>query len=119
LFYYYVTIKKFISNPNDDKVLISPSIYEGLDCADDLSKFCIITKVPYGNLGDPFIKARMEIDPLWYQMNTLILLVQLSGRSIRSATDTAATYVLDTNFDYLLKRNLNFVPKWWAESIIR
>ena len=36
-------------------VLISPSLHLGLDLKDDLSRFQIIVKVPYGNLGDRWI----------------------------------------------------------------
>jgi len=39
-------------------VLISPSLHLGLDLKDDLSRFQIIIKVPYGNLGDRWISAR-------------------------------------------------------------
>jgi ATP-dependent DNA helicase DinG len=34
------------------RVLISPSLYAGLDLKDDLSRFQIIVKVPYPDLGD-------------------------------------------------------------------
>jgi ATP-dependent DNA helicase DinG len=33
-------------------VLISPSLYMGLDLKDDLSRFQIMIKVPYPNIGD-------------------------------------------------------------------
>jgi ATP-dependent DNA helicase DinG len=39
-------------NSTKPTVLISPSLYIGLDLKDDLSRFQIITKVPYPDLGD-------------------------------------------------------------------
>ncbi|MGB6591828.1 MAG: helicase C-terminal domain-containing protein, partial [Candidatus Nitrosopolaris sp.] len=41
-------------------VLISPSLYLGLDLKDDLSRFQIITKVPYPDLGDRWIDAKRK-----------------------------------------------------------
>ena len=39
---------------------------EGIDLKDDLSRFQIITKVPYPNLGDERIKIRCNKDYIWY-----------------------------------------------------
>ncbi|MGA9151824.1 MAG: helicase C-terminal domain-containing protein, partial [Candidatus Nitrosopolaris sp.] len=44
-----------ITKPN---VLISPSLYTGLDLKDDLSRFQIIVKVPYPDLGDRWIDKK-------------------------------------------------------------
>lgn len=41
-------------------VLISPSLYLGLDLKDDLSRFQIITKVPYPDLGDRLTQNLMK-----------------------------------------------------------
>ena len=40
------------ANTTEPTVLISPSLYIGLDLKDDLSRFQIITKIPYPDLGD-------------------------------------------------------------------
>jgi ATP-dependent DNA helicase DinG len=39
-------------NSTKPNVLISPSLYTGLDLKDDLSRFQIIVKVPYPDLGE-------------------------------------------------------------------
>ena len=41
-------------------VLISPSLHTGLDLKDDLSRFQIITKVPYPNKSDRWTNAKRE-----------------------------------------------------------
>jgi len=104
-------------------VLFSPSMTEGLDLKEDLSRFQVITKVPYPFL-DPYVTARMERDPAWYQWLTALTLVQATGRSVRSKTDKAHTYILDSGFaDFYWKNqrttaNSIELPKWWTDSII-
>lgn len=102
----------------DPTILLSPSMTEGLDLRDDLSRFQIITKVPFPYIGDAFIKARMDRDPSWYMWQTALTLVQATGRSIRSATDSASTYILDSDFGYFLSRADSILPDWWKESVV-
>ena len=108
---------KLFKRDGGNSVLISPSISEGLDLGEDQSRFCVITKIPYGNLGDTFVKKRMNIDPKWYQIKTVERMVQSTGRSIRSITDHADTFILDTNFDNFLRQNRTIIPQWWKNSI--
>lgn len=98
-------------------VLISPSMSEGLDLKEDLSRFQIICKVPYPYL-DHYVRARLQRDPAWYTLRTAVALVQATGRSIRSENDKADTYILDSEFASFLRRNRKFLPKWWVESIV-
>jgi ATP-dependent DNA helicase DinG len=98
-------------------VLISPSMTEGLDLKEDLSRFQILCKVPYPAL-DPYTRARMERDGDWYQWQTCLKLVQATGRSIRSKTDRAHTYVLDADFSKFIQMNNRRLPKYWLDSII-
>jgi ATP-dependent DNA helicase DinG len=101
----------------DPTVLFSPSMTEGLDLKEDLSRFQIICKVPYPYM-DPYVKARMQKDNAWYQWLTALTLVQATGRSIRSRTDRAHTFILDESFGYFLTKNQSVLPKWWTDSII-
>ena len=88
-------------NSSKPTVLISPSLHTGLNLKDDISRFQIITKVPYPNKGDRWIEAKRKIDEDWYYWQTALRLVQGSGRSIRSKEDWAKTYVLDSAFGYM------------------
>ena len=69
-------------NSTEPTVLISPSLYMGLDLKDDLSRFQIITKVPYPDLGDRWIDAKRKINGQWYIWQTGLKLVQGYGRSM-------------------------------------
>ena len=101
---------------SNDGVLCSPSCYEGLDLKDDLARFQIIFKIPWGNLGDKLIKKRMNKDKDWYTNTTAIQFCQAIGRSIRSKNDWANTFVLDQSFERL--RNSNFLTNYIKKSII-
>jgi Rad3-related DNA helicase len=86
-------------------VFVSPSSHEGLDLVDDLSRFQVIAKLPYASLGDKRIKRRTDANQDWYNLYTAQKLIQAAGRSIRSSSDYAVTYLLDRGFRYTKKKN--------------
>jgi ATP-dependent DNA helicase DinG len=98
-------------------VLISPSLYTGLDLKDDLSRFQIIVKVPYPDLGDRWINEKRKASGHWYNWQTALRLVQGYGRSIRSKDDWAETYVLDSAFGPFVSKNKNILPNWFIQAI--
>ena len=110
-------IAEHINSITKPTVLISPSFNTGLDLKDDLSRFQIITKVPYANLGDRWINAKSKLGKDWYDWQTALKLVQTYGRSVRSKEDWAKTYILDSAFTYFVKRNRNILPEWFKEAI--
>ena len=101
----YIRILKYdIKN----RILMGPSILEGIDLPDNQSRFQIILKMPYPSLGNTFVKLKSEYDKSWYNMKTTLNILQGIGRSIRNPTDWAETYILDTNVIYLLKNRTFF-----------
>ncbi len=100
-------------------VLISPSLYLGVDLKDNLSRFQIIVKVPYADLTDSKISVMKQRDPNWYTWNAILKLVQAYGRSIRSKEDFANTYILDSSITFLLKQAKEMSPKWFSDAIIQ
>lgn len=100
-------------------VLISPSLYLGVDLKDNLSRFQIIVKVPYADLTDRKISVMKQRDPNWYTWKTILKLVQAYGRSIRSKEDFANTYILDSSITFLLKQAKEMSPKWFSDAIIQ
>jgi ATP-dependent DNA helicase DinG len=97
-------------------ILVSPSITEGLDLKEELARFCIFVKVPFGNLGDNWIKRRKELSTEWYQRQALINIIQGAGRIVRSADDHGNTYILDSSFAYLFNQMRRYVPNWWLDA---
>ena len=103
-------------NENDGKILVGPSLLEGLDLKDDKSRFQIFFKVPYPSLNDPLVKAKMSAFADWYDWKTGISIQQGAGRSIRSKDDWAITYILDACFRSLINKQ-DFFPPSFKERI--
>jgi len=99
-------------------ILVSPSLTEGIDLYDDLSRFQIIVKVPFPYLGDNFIVEKMKRVQNWYSWETAKTIIQSSGRSIRNVDDNATTYILDKDFIFFYKQNSNLFPSWWRQSLV-
>lgn len=95
-------------------VLLSSSLWEGVDLKDDDSRFQIIAKAPYKSLGDTRVRAKMNKFPSWYISETMMKILQGFGRSIRSEDDWARTYVIDSTINNLVKQTRNIIPKaYW------
>lgn len=88
-----------------DKILVGPSLIEGLSFDDDLCRFQIIMKIPYPSLADKFVKAKKEIKPDWYSNTTSISILQGVGRGIRNEHDWCVTFIFDGCYSYLLKNS--------------
>ena len=98
-------------------VLLSSSLWEGVDLKDDLSRFQIIAKVPYPNYTEKRTKAKMSKFPKWYTSQTLTKLLQGFGRSIRSDDDWAKTYVLDTAANNVFFKAQQMIPKAYYDVL--
>jgi Rad3-related DNA helicase len=98
-------------------VLLSSSLWEGVDLKDDLSRFQIIAKVPYPNYTEKRTKAKMSKFPTWYTSQTLTKLLQGFGRSIRSDGDWAKTYVLDTAANNVFFKAQQMIPRAYYDVL--
>ncbi|BDQ30928.1 hypothetical protein NZNM25_12490 [Nitrosopumilus zosterae] len=108
-------ISEHASDPTG--VLLSSSLWEGVDLKDDLSRFQIIAKVPYPNYTEKRTKAKMNKFPLWYTSQTLTKILQGFGRSIRSNDDWAKTYVLDTAVNNVFFKGQQMIPKAYYDVL--
>ena len=100
----------------EDAIIMGPSLLEGLDLKDGMSRFQIFFKVPYPSLSDPLIKAKLNISSEWYDWKTGISIMQGVGRSVRSEDDWAITYVIDASFMSLINKP-DFFPPSFKERI--
>ncbi len=80
---------------SDARVLVSPSMDEGVDLPGDECRFQIIYKIPYPDLGSKQVKTRMMMDSEWYDYKTSLRLVQTHGRGMRFEDDYCKTYFID------------------------
>ena len=102
-------------------VMLSPSFDRGVDLPDDECRCIIVCKVPYLNLGDKQVAARLKAPggDQWYVFKALQTLMQMTGRGVRNKQDWCDTWILDQQFGALLARTHQYIPQWWKDSIIR
>lgn len=100
-----------------DSIIVAPAMHEGIDLKDDLSRFQIIIKTPWPDLGDKLVSARNAVDKSYMPWQCALKLVQSYGRSIRSKDDWAVTYIIDEGFEDLLHRARKILPRWFLEAL--
>lgn len=98
-------------------VLLSPSMIEGVDLADDMSRFQIIVKLPYPSLADKSLSKRIKRDPWYYDYLTARSFVQSLGRSVRHENDHCVTYVLDGLFPMFMRKCADTIPQYIKDAI--
>jgi ATP-dependent DNA helicase DinG len=99
-----IHLKNFLSEHKTKQyatVLMSPSLFEGIDLPNNESRFQIFVKAPYPSLGDKRIKYIFEKYPDIYERITLYKIIQGFGRSTRNKDDHSITYALDSNISRL------------------
>jgi len=104
----------------DDAVMLAPSFERGIDLPEEDCQVIVIAKVPYPYLGDKQISARLygKGGRVWYAVQTIRAIVQMTGRGMRSSEDWCDAYVLDASFKRLYRDNKTLFPNWWRESLV-
>ena len=98
-------------------VLLSSSLWQGADLAGDKSRFQIIAKTPYLNYTERWVRRKREVEPGWADAHALTRVLQGMGRSVRSESDHAITYVLDSNTHSLVNRCAGVVPAAYHDAL--
>lgn len=114
-------LERFRVTPN--AVLLAPSFERGVDLPDDECRVIVVAKIPFPNLADKQVSARLHLKGgsgnRWYAMQTVRALVQMTGRGVRHESDHAETYVLDSQFLRNIWRNSRgMIPQWWRDALI-
>jgi ATP-dependent DNA helicase DinG len=113
------TLEQYLSEPA--AVLFAPALERGLDLPDEACRVVVVAKIPYPNLGDPQVRARVDHwtpqGREWYTLQTLRALVQMTGRGMRHADDYCTSYILDAQFETIQRRDGRLLPKWWTEAV--
>jgi len=101
-------------------VMLSPSFDRGVDLpiADNVGAI-LVCKMPFMDLSDPQIKARMGLPDgaRWYALKAGQTLVQQTGRSVRSKDQRCDIYILDSQFSRLRRQLLDVLPRWWLTAV--
>jgi Rad3-related DNA helicase len=107
-----------LADDTSNKIVMGPSLLEGLDLKDDFSRLQIFLKVPYPSLASNFVKEKIKHYPSWYNWKTSVNILQGIGRSIRNENDWAVTYFLDSCLEDIMKETGVF-PEEFLNRIIK
>jgi len=102
---------------SENTVLLSSSMWEGVDLKDDLARFCILEKCPFPFLGDVRIKKKTTQDKSWYSYKTLTKILQGMGRCVRAENDYSTLYSLDKKIEIVLQRNYSMIPESYRDML--
>ena len=98
-------------------VLLSSSLWKGADLAGDKSRFQIIAKTPYLNYTEKWARRKKAAEPGWADAYVLTKVLQGMGRSVRSESDHAITYVLDSNTHSLVNKCAGVIPAAYHDAL--
>lgn len=102
-------------------LMLAPSMSRGIDLPDDMCRVQVIAKVPFLSTGDPQVSKRMHLPGgrMWYSIQAIRDIIQMTGRAVRSKDDWATTYIFDRQFaQNLYKENKHLFPQWWRDSVV-
>ncbi len=102
---------------SEDGILVASGMYEGISLDGDVSRWQVITKVPWPSLAEPAMKYMAQEDSEGYNYSALRPLAQAYGRIARSDTDYGETYMVDVSFKRLYKEAQHLFPEWFLEAV--
>lgn len=104
---------------SDNGILVAASMDRGVDLKYDQCRVQVIAKVPYPNVGDRQVSARMHSPggQQWYNVQMVRSILQMCGRVVRAADDYGITYILDGAFGKVWNEQRALLPGWWRESV--
>lgn len=114
---FHETLKNFMGG-SDDKVLVSPSVAQGVDFSDDKGRFQIVIRPAYAPPTDPYTKMILDNGRfLDYTLDAMTVLGQQAGRVVRHKEDFGVTYLMDSRFVGIFSKLKKHIPKWFMEGV--
>ena len=98
-------------------VLVGAGIKDGVDFKGDKCRYQILFKMPFPSLASAQINIRKHYDKVWYAYQTIMPLMQAYGRGIRDMDDHCIMYVLDSDFDRLVRDYRYLFNEYFLEAI--
>ena len=112
------TIRRFESS-RKPVIIVGAGLKDGVDFKGDKCRFQIMFKMPYPSLAGKQVNIRMHYDQSWYAYQTIMPLMQAYGRGIRDTDDYCVMYVLDSDFDKLLRQHKYLFNEYFLEAIVQ
>jgi len=106
-------------NSNEPLILVGSGMYEGIDLKYDMSRWQLITKIPYPSLADSRNRLILKNDPDYYSWLAARDLLQACGRVSRSEDDYGVTYVFDNRFESWYNSVEPLLGSWFKEAVVR
>ena len=110
------TIKRF-EESDYPLTLVGAGLKDGVDFKGDKCRYQILFKVPYPSIGSQQVKIRKKLDIVWYIYQTVQPLQQAYGRGIRDMDDYCKFYILDEDFEFLIKEYKFLFNEYFLEGI--
>tara|TARA_Y100000310_G_C20701615_1_gene830463 strand:- start:2332 stop:3987 length:1656 start_codon:yes stop_codon:yes gene_type:complete len=98
-------------------ILVSPSFDKAVDLPGDECELIIVAKVPYPYLGSKVMKRRAQENRRYYTHETLMTLIQMAGRGVRSEVDVCPTIVVDKLGPSFFGQARGMIPKGIQDAI--
>jgi Rad3-related DNA helicase len=98
---------------------IAAGCAEGIDLPGDFARLNLVPILPFANIGDPIVKARMALPHGQddYALNALITFIQQVGRSTRGEDDHSIAVIGDNRLAQNVGRLKDQLPKSFLEAI--
>jgi ATP-dependent DNA helicase DinG len=108
-------------NSETPMVLLAQSMDRGVNLPDDECRVNIIAKIPYPYLGDKQISKRVygsRDGSAWYAVKTIRNLIQETGRGNRHEKDWCLIFIVDKQFEVLMRKWSKLPPSWWRDALV-
>ena len=112
----------------ENSVLISPSMWEGVNLKNDLGRFCIIAKSPFAPGSTALAKKKTKLrgdNKDWKETKDFFKLIQGFGRCTRGVKDHSTTFLIEPGCQKMLgwiknyKNNHKDYKIGWFDDAIR
>jgi len=104
----------------DKQIFLSVNMSEGIDLKGDKCRWQVLLKAKYPNMNDDRVDYRVSEmgDWTWYNQQAVIQLEQAYGRAVRSSTDEAVFYILDSSAKSMMDRSSGLFHDWFLEGVV-
>ena len=101
---------------HDGGIWLAAGCAEGIDLPGDYCRLNLIPVLPYANVGDPVVAARIKRHGnAQYERQTILTLIQQVGRSTRGITDKSVCVVGDGRMAKLFNKHRKDIPRsFWS-----
>ena len=111
----------------ENSVLISPSMWEGVDLKNSLGRFCIIAKSPFSPGTTALAKKKTKLrgdNKNWKETKDFFKLIQGFGRCTRGVKDHSTTYLIEPGCQKMIgliknyqNNHKDYKIKWFTDAI--